>query len=189
MKTMAIFYSGCIEFEIMLACEMLNSKYSVSVITPEGDDHTGSNGMVFKSSGSFESVNLSEYKIILVPGGDPGILIGNTKLNHLIQQANANGAILGAICAGPVVLEQAGVLKGRKIAHGYKGSQLQFLNDNGFFKNTILTEEAFIVEDNIVTARPDSFIDFAVEIAGLAGSIPESQIPFWKEYYRGHPKH
>lgn len=100
MKTMAIFYSGCIEFEIMLACEMLNSKYPVESITPDGADHIGSNGMIFKSSGSFESVIPSQYKIVLIPGGDPEILIGNTKLNQIIQQSHSNGSITGAICAG-----------------------------------------------------------------------------------------
>ena len=182
---MAIFYSGCIEFEIMLACEMLNSKYPVEIITPDGADHIGSNGMIFKSSGSFESVIPSQYKIVLIPGGDPGILIGNQKLNQIIQQSHSHGSILGAICAGPVILEQAGILNSRKIAHGYKGSQLEFLLNKGFFKDTILTKEAYIVEDNIVTARPDSFIDFAVEIAKLADCIPESKISFWKNYYRG----
>jgi putative intracellular protease/amidase len=185
MKTLAIFYSGCIEFEIMLACEMLNSKYPVEIITPDGADHIGSNGMVFKSSGSFESVIPSQYKIVLIPGGDPAILIGNAKLNQIIQQSHSCGSILGAICAGPIVLEQAGILTGRRIAHGYQGSQLDFLLNNGFFKDTTLTKEAYIVDETIVTARPDSFIDFAVEIAKLTDSIPESKVSFWKNYYRG----
>jgi putative intracellular protease/amidase len=98
----------------------------------------------------------------LFPGGDPNLLIGNEQLNLVIQKLNANGSVLGAICAGPILLEQAGLLKNRKIAHGYKGAQLQWLLDRGYFKNTTLTAEAFVVEDNIVTARSDSFIDFAV---------------------------
>jgi 4-methyl-5(b-hydroxyethyl)-thiazole monophosphate biosynthesis len=187
MKTLALFYPGCIEFEIMLACEILNSKFPVEIITPDGADHTGSNGMTFKAAGSIANLDTSAYKTVLIPGGDPGVLIGNVELSQALQRLHANGATLGAICAGPIILDQAGLLHGHQIAHGYKGSQLQFILDNGFFKNTKLTDEAFIVKDKIVTARPDSFIDFAVEIAALSGAIDSSKKHFWKEYYRGKP--
>lgn len=36
MKTMALLYPGCIEFEIQLACEILNRKSPVNVVTPDG---------------------------------------------------------------------------------------------------------------------------------------------------------
>lgn len=185
MKTMALFYPGCIEFEIMLACELLNSKYPVEIVTPDGHDHVGSNGMKFKATHSLASIVPSQYKVALFPGGDPGVMIGNQQLNNIIQDLNSAGAILGAICAGPILLEQAGVLNNRKIAHGYKGSQLQWILENGFFKNTELTNESTIIEDNIVTARPDAFIDFAVEVAALSGAIEKSKSSFWKQYYKG----
>ena len=188
MKTMVLFYPGCIEFEVMLAAEILNGKYPVEVKTPDGTDHTGSNGMVFKSSGAIESIDPRSYKVGLIPGGDPGVLIGNSGLNKKLVEMHSQGAALGAICAGPVVLEQAGLLKGKRIAHGYKGPQLQFLNEKGFFKETVLTDESVITENQIVTARPDSFIDFAIEIARIADVIPEDRVGFWKRYYHGNPK-
>lgn len=184
---MALFYDGCIEFEIMLACEILNSKFPVEIVTPNGNDHVGSNGMIIKASKSLSEVNPSDYKVALFPGGDPAILIGNESLNKIIQLMSSNGTILGAICAGPVLLEQAGVLKNHKIAHGYKGSQLKWLSDHGFFKDTELTNDSYRVEDNMVTARPDSFIDFAVEVASLAGAIENTKKNFWKDYYKGKP--
>ena len=102
-------------------------------------------------------------------------------------ERNIIGAILGAICAGPILLEQAGLLSNRRIAHGYKGAQLQWLLDQGHFKNTVLTDEATIIEENIVTARPDSFVDFAVEVAALSNAIESTKKSFWKEYYKGRP--
>lgn len=185
---MVLFYPGCIEFEVMLAAEILNGKYSIEIKTPDGADHIGSNGMVFKSSGAIESIEAHSYKVGLIPGGDPGVLIGNSALSKKLGEMHSKGAVLGAICAGPVVLEQAGLLKGRRIAHGYKGPQLKFLNENGFFKETVLTDESVIAENRIVTARPDSFIDFAVEVARIAEVIPKDRVEFWKRYYRGTPE-
>jgi 4-methyl-5(b-hydroxyethyl)-thiazole monophosphate biosynthesis len=187
MKTLAIFYPGCVEFEVLLACEILNKDFPVEIATPDGKDHLGSNGMVFKASKSFESVIPSEYKAILVPGGDPGSVIGNQRLSQIIKECYLNNSVLGAICAGPIVLEQAGILKNQRIAHGYKGRQLQFIQENGFFNETQLTNEPFIVGDRIVTARADSFIDFAVEVARLVGSVSDSRAAIWKNYYKGNP--
>lgn len=36
-KTLAIFYPGCIEFETMLTCEIINKDLPVEVATPGGD--------------------------------------------------------------------------------------------------------------------------------------------------------
>lgn len=185
-KTLAIFYPGCIEFEIMLACEILNKDFPVEVATPGGEDHIGSNGMTIKANTSFELIDPAKYKTILVPGGDPGYVIGNQRLSEVLQQAYTNRSILGAICAGPIIFEQAGLLKNRRIAHGYKGAQLKWITEKGFFKETILSDDPYIVDDNIVTARPDSFIDFAVEIGVQAGTISPNRISFFKSYYRGN---
>lgn len=186
MKTLAIFYPGCIEFEIMLACEILNNDFPVEIATPDGQDHIGSNGITIKANMSFEFIDPNKYKVVLFPGGDPGIVIENQKLSQVLQEAHAKKSILGAICAGPIALEQAGLLKNRCIAHGYNGSQLKWLIENGFFKETTLTDEPYIVDGNIVTAKPDAFIEFAVEIGVLAGSIPLDRKNFWKKYYRGN---
>ncbi len=188
MKTMVIFYPGCIEFEVMLACEILNSKYPVEIFTPDGADHIGSSGMTFRAKASFDSVKPNEYKIVLIPGGNPESVIGNKILNQILQEANQNKAILAAICAGPILLDQAGLLKGHKIAHGYEEDQLEVLIPNGFFKDVELTDDAIHVQDRIVTATPGSFIEFAVEVARLAEVIPEEKVSFWKKYYRGEQK-
>lgn len=185
MNTLAILYPGCIEFEIMLACELLNKKFPIEVATPDGKDHHGSNGMIIKSQMSFADVDVAEYKVILCPGGDPAIVIGNQKLNQIIQDGFKNNAVIGAICAGPVMLEQAGLLNGRKIAHGYAGPQKDWLLSKGFFKNTVLTDENCIVDDNIITARPYFYIDFAIEIAIAANCLEIKQGESLKNYYKG----
>jgi 4-methyl-5(b-hydroxyethyl)-thiazole monophosphate biosynthesis len=187
MKTLALLYPGCIEFEILLACEILNHKFPVEVVTPDGKNHLGSNGMNIVAHKSLKDVDPRDYKVALVPGGDPGVMIGSDELNQVLTKMNSQGSILGAICAGPVLLEQARLLDGLKVSHGYAGPQKEWLLEKGFFKQTELCDEAISINGNIVTSRPDSFIDFAVEIASLAGALEPHRKTFWKEYYRGLP--
>lgn len=188
MKTLAIFCPGCIEFEIMLACEILNGRFPVDIATPDGKDHVGSNGMVFKAAYSYANVISSEYIVVLVPGGNPDQVIENVELCELLRISSESGAILGAICSGPVLLDKASLLENRRIAHGYQASQKAFLSQHGFFKNTELTDETIVSDGNIVTARPDSFIDFAIEIAHLTRVISFDEASFLRLYYRGVPK-
>jgi putative intracellular protease/amidase len=188
MKSLAILYPNCISFEILLACEILNNKFPVDVATPDGSDHIASNGLTIKSNLSFKTVNPTDYKTILVPGGDPAAVINNQSLKEILQKAYSNKSIIGAICAGPVLLEQAGLLNQRKIAHGYAGPQKDWLLNKGYFKNTLLTDEPIIVDQQIVTARPEAYIDFAIEIGVLAGCVKPDQSDSIKRYYKGEMK-
>jgi putative intracellular protease/amidase len=172
LKTLALLYPGCIEFEILLAAQFLHKKFPVQVITPDGTDHVGANGMTIRAHGSPENVDTAEIRAVLLPGGDPASLVGNCRLNRLLQDLHSRGAILGAICAGPLLLDQAGLLSGKRIAHGYDEPRLNFLAERGFFQNVDLSGDPLVVEGNIVTARPEAFAAFAVEMGVLAGAIP-----------------
>lgn len=53
------------------------------------------------------------YDAFYIPGGLPGAtnIRDNEKVIELIKEAKAQGKILAAICAGPIVLEAGGLLK------------------------------------------------------------------------------
>ncbi len=165
-----------------------HKQFPVDVATPDGKDHFGSSGLTIKSTLSFSDLIVAKYKTVLIPGGDPAAVIGNQNLKNIIKLAHSQKSILAAICAGPVVLEQASILDGKKIAYGYEGPQKEWLLSNGFFKKTELTNEPYIVDDNIITARPDHFIDFAIEVGILAGCIYRERADYLKKYYSGRTR-
>jgi putative intracellular protease/amidase len=185
MRTLCLLYPGTIEFEVMLACELVHKTFPVEIATPDGSDHQGSNGMIIKAHHSYDDVQIEDYKLVLVPGGNPDSVVELRSLRELLQKSYHHGCIIGAICAGPVLLERAGLLKGRRIAHGYKDRQMTFFKKQGVFADTVLTDEAIIVDGTIVTAKPNAFIDFAVEVARLSGAVEESRSEALKRYYRG----
>jgi len=166
-KALAFFYPGCIPAEITYACEKLQTIMEVENMTLDGNDHISENDKIIKANHSLETFNLHEadkYCCLLIPGGDPGICIGNQKLNLLVQRFHNLKILCAAICAGPILLDQAGLLKGQRIAHGYKGSQLDFVLNHGFFQDVELTNEMLVSNENIITARPEAYKEFAEEI-------------------------
>lgn len=179
----AILYPGCIFFEISLALELLSSKYDIVTATPDGKDHIASNGITIKNCVAYADISLENCKALLVPGGDPGSIKDNKPIEVVIQKAFNNGLWLAAICAGPSVLAKAGILKGKKIAHGYNSEQLDFLKN--YFEGVHLTEDTFVADGKILTAKPEAHIDFAIEVACRLECADASKANRIKDYYRG----
>ena len=56
-------------------------------------------------------------------------------------------------------------------------------------KSTHSTDEDFVVEKNIITARANAYVDFAIEVAKKLNLFESEEnlqeaIGFWKEYKR-----
>lgn len=68
------------------------------------------------ADGQFDTEDYSDSDMLFIPGGMPGVtnMLAHEGLKDLIKRFNAEGKRLGAVCAGPSVLGQAGVLEGKK---------------------------------------------------------------------------
>ncbi|MBY0413812.1 MAG: DJ-1/PfpI family protein, partial [Bdellovibrionales bacterium] len=179
----ALLYPGCIFFELALASELLSKKYNIRYVTPDGSDHLANNGMVLKAYGAFKDVNMDNVAAILVPGGNFDSVKDDLDSDRLLQIAFDKKIWLAAICGGPFLLGKAGVLKDKKIAHGFNANQLLFLSP--YFEGTTFTDDKWVSDQNILTARPEAHIEFAVELAARLMAINPVDVTRTKEYYRG----
>jgi 4-methyl-5(b-hydroxyethyl)-thiazole monophosphate biosynthesis len=73
---------------------------------------TGGHGIKVTPDLSIDEVNA--YDAIVLPGGNPGYvnLERDQRVLELIREAHGAGKLVGAICAAPHVLGQAGIMKG-----------------------------------------------------------------------------
>lgn len=110
-----------------------------------------------KTIGEIEDINL--YKGAIIPGGMPGAtnLRDDKRVIDIIKSLYEEDKLTAAICAGPIVLEKAGIIKGKNIT-SYPGFE-------GELKDGIYREESVVRDNNIITARgPALAVDFAIEI-------------------------
>ena len=86
---------------------------------------TGSHAIQVKADRVFDG-DLSDYDLIVLPGGMPGSahLRDNPDLNSKIKAFEQEGKKLAAICAAPIALNQAGLLKNKQYTC-YDGVQEQ----------------------------------------------------------------
>ena len=164
-KALVIFYPDCIEFEAILAAQVLHGEnLTIDIATPDGTDYLGPSGIALRATHSYADVHPEEYRAIIVPGGDTKTVLENETLVGILQAANDAGATFGAICAGPLLLARAGLLKGRRFTHGYgPDSPLPDWKDGSY------QDQPVVVDGNIVTAQPQAYIDFAIEVLYAAG--------------------
>lgn len=183
-SVLILLYPGCIPYEVALAAELLSEKYRIINATPDGTDLKEYRGLPLKTQLSYPDVTLEECAAVLVPGGNPDSVIYDPQLARVVQEAHQQGLLIGAICAGPSILGQAGILKSRRISHGYAPEQLEYLKKNVFADVTV-TDELFTADGMIVTAKPEAHIEFGVEIACRLDAVDASKSERLKEYYRG----
>jgi DJ-1 family protein len=77
---------------------------------------TASRGVRIVPDTSFDRLDPSTFDAIIVPGGSKGVerLLREKRLREAIRHLHRAGKIVAAICAGPLVLQRAGVLSGKK---------------------------------------------------------------------------
>jgi putative intracellular protease/amidase len=102
--------------------------------------------------------------VVIIPGGNTTAVLDNKTLVWIIQKANEAGATFGAICAGPLLLARAGLLKGRRFTHGYGPNA-----SSPYWRDGTFVDKPVVVDGNIITAKADAYIDFAIEVLYAAG--------------------
>lgn len=106
----------------------------------------------------------SKYDGVILPGGMPGTrnLQSSTCVLNTLKQYYEDGRLIGAICAAPIVLSSAGIVKGRKVT-SYPGFEKEL-------KEVCYIEEIVVKDDNIITSRgAGTAFDFAVAIMNYLG--------------------
>jgi protein deglycase len=100
-----------------------------------------------------------EWDAVVLPGGMPGSahLRDDDRVKDLVSMNARAGRIVAAICAAPIVLEAAGVLKGKQ-ATSYPGFGDQMQSAN-------YVEQLVVVDGNVITSRgPGTALHFALTL-------------------------
>ncbi|MGG7048827.1 MULTISPECIES: DJ-1 family glyoxalase III [unclassified Campylobacter] len=162
MKKVVLFLAdGFEEIEALSVVDILR-RAEISIVCVSLDDSElvrGAHDIYVKSELSFSQFNPNEFDVIILPGGLPGAfnLAKNTRLLEVLREFDKANKMIAAICAAPMVLAEAGVLKTKFTC--YPGFE-----SNIKCENTSYTAEANVVKDaNIITScGPATAMEFAL---------------------------
>lgn len=119
MKTqsaLVLIFDGVEEIEALTPVDLLRrAGVEVDLLTVGNDPLvTGRNGIAIQGQACFGEVD-KPYDLIVVPGG-PGhaTLLDNQSVLKALADHAEQGRLLASICAGPLVLQKAGLLDGKR---------------------------------------------------------------------------
>lgn len=120
----------------------------------------GAHGIMIQADREVEGISADELDMIVLPGGwgNTKTLATNVTVQSLLKQMDSRGKGIGAICAAPYALAEAGVLKEGYTCYPSIEEKIDVAGFRG--------EEAAVVEtDNIITSRgPATALYFALVI-------------------------
>lgn len=161
MKVVLYLYDGYYETELCIPA-LLFSKENMVMLSSDQDVVTCKDGKRILIDQLVKDINPNEIDVLIIPGGAPII---KDDILKLIKDCEENGTIIGGICGGVDYLAHAGILSGRKFTSYYNQDKTyDFLPING-----TLTYSMYESDKRVVTAKPEAYLEFALELYHLAG--------------------
>jgi 4-methyl-5(b-hydroxyethyl)-thiazole monophosphate biosynthesis len=152
MKRIAVlFATGFEEIEAIAVVDVLRrAGFTCDMVSVmDAQEVRGTHDVLVRTDKMFDDT-LIDYDMLVLPGGMPGaeILRDDARVIALVQRfAQESSKYLAAICAAPMVLAAAGVIKNKRLT-SYPDAEFQRQ-----FAAANYLDELVVVDDNMITSR------------------------------------
>ena len=170
-----LLYEGCTIAEVLEPATRLDRLGAEVIwVSPDGSPVGDASGLVTQPGLELESLDAAGLDALLIPGGDPGSIVEDAKVNRFIADSATNGMVAG-ICGGVLPLAAAGVLRGRRVTHNYRPPWApQKVADfvQPLFEGVCVEADpsiGHVVDGTVITALPNATAAFSIAIAEALG--------------------
>ena len=171
-KVLVPLAEGFEEVEAVTITDILR-RANIEVITASLTDNLevkGSHNIILKADTALDKVINEDFDAISLAGGMGGMnnLKNDKRIINKIQKMNADKRLVSAICASPIVLGEASVIKGRFTCYPSCESMVK---GGGEY----VEKDLVVINDNVITSKgPATTVFFALELVKyLNGSNEE----------------
>lgn len=168
-KTVILLYDNCVLFEVTkTSMEMAKGS---KVITASLDAPTPIktlDGFIVSPHMKLEDIPVNEIDCMVITGGYPTVLINHPKweiLRNLLIELNKKSRLIGGICGGVFPIVASGILEGKS----FTGDIKDFKEHQKLLEKTEYIDASIVINGNIVTAKDNAEIEFAVKLAEISG--------------------
>jgi 4-methyl-5(b-hydroxyethyl)-thiazole monophosphate biosynthesis len=167
-KALVFLATGFEEIEALTVVDVLRrAGVDVTIAGLAPNVTEGKHGVKVVPDKSIDDVKVEDFDAVVAPGGNLGYknLRKDPRVIAMVKKAFNSNKLVAAICAGPTVLSDAGVLDG-KACTIYPGMDEELEKGGGKPKHDIV-----VVDGKIITSRgPATALPFALKLAEkLAG--------------------
>lgn len=159
-KALMIIANGSEEMETVITADVLRrAEWQLDIASPTLPSVTGTHKIRIMPDIALNQVNPNEYDILVLPGGLQGTrtLSATQAVIDIVRSMYSANKLVCAMCAAPVILQAAGILKGVSITlHPSMEPEI---------KDAVLTGKRVEKDGNIITAvGPGATFEFALAI-------------------------
>jgi len=159
-KVLVPLADGCEEMEAVIIIDVLRrAGWDVTSVGIRPGAVTASRGVRLVPDTTWDEVEPQAFDLLVVPGGSGGTenLCKDQRVLEAVRQFRDAGKPLAAVCAGPLVLQEAGVLGGHRVTcHPSSAKKLTA---------TERLDDIVVSDGNIVTSQgPGTTFDFALAL-------------------------
>jgi len=162
---------GVEEMEAVIIVDVLRrARWQVTVAGLDAAPVVASRGVKLVPDAAWPAIDIAGHDVLALPGGSAGAkaLMADRRVLDAVRQFTEAGKLVGAICAAPLVLQAAGVLRGRRATcHPAVRDRLT---------EPTPSDDRVVVDGRIVTSQgPGTAFEFALTLIRLAGSPAEAE--------------
>jgi 4-methyl-5(b-hydroxyethyl)-thiazole monophosphate biosynthesis len=180
-KLALLVFPGFSEFELSVAASIVARHGTVEALGLDADPVVSEAGLRVVPDRLLAGVGPGEYDALLIPGGtDLSAVMDHSDVHRLLQAMDRREKLLGAICAGPIVLAKAGVLANRAFTTSLYREHRDAVGgfDEANFRSDLVVEDG-----HILTAHGSAFVEFGLRVAERLGAMTDAEAV--RAYYRG----
>ena len=145
MKDVFLLYDTCCMYEIVLLNYFMQyTKADVLLVSITGKPILTMEGYKIVVDDTIDAIDITNTRSFIIAGGNVNN-VNTEKVKKLIKDIKKRDILIGGICAGVDLLDDAGILSDLESTHS---KDVDIINDN-----------------KVVTARANAYVDFAIEIA------------------------
>ena len=146
-KAVIFLADGFEEVEALTTVDILRrANIETTIAGLKADTATGSHRITVSVDTTIDRIVAKDFDIAILPGG-PGTdnLDADERLRKLVLEFYESGKWVAAICAAPYILNDLGILKGRRAT--------SFPTRKPSMTDCIYVEDLVVVDGNVITSR------------------------------------
>lgn len=175
-NVVALLYPGCTVAEIApVTTRLADGGAQVRHVAVDDAVIVDRSGLGLQPDTRVAEVERADVDALIIPGGDPERIMGEPVVQTLVAEVHRSGGIVAGICAGVLVMADAGLLAGRSITHNYRppwapAAVVDFVAP--LFDGVHVEEDrtvGVVVDDRLITALPNATVEFTLAVCSGLG--------------------
>lgn len=170
-KALVPLADGCEEMEAVIIIDVLRrAEWEVTGVGIVPGPIRASRGVSILPDATWDDIDPDDFDLIVLPGGNGGTenLAKDERVLAALRRFYEQGKVVAAICAGPLVLQAAGLLKNRRVTcHPGAAAALT---------DAERVDERVVVDGPLITSQgPGTSFEFALTLVSHLDSPEKAE--------------